>query len=77
MMTTESSAPLDVRIAGALNGIMLLYNVPEAIRKQKIEKVLAMDYRAIGKRILSEFIKYIDETTDNALEEVLKKRRKR
>ena len=74
MMTTESSAPLDVRIAGALNGIMLLYNVPESMRKTKIEKVLAMDYRAIGKKILEEFIEYINATTENALEELLQRK---
>lgn len=77
MMTTESSAPLDVRIAGALGGIMLIYNVPEYIRMAKIKKVLAMDYRAIGRRILNEFIEYINATTENALEELLKKKRRK
>ena len=76
MMTTESSAPLDVRIAGALGGIMLIYNVPEEVRMAKIKKVFAMDYRSIGRRILSEFIEYINATTENALEELLQKRRR-
>ena len=73
MMTTESSASLDVRIAGALGAIMLIYNIPEDIRRMKIDKVLAMDYRAIGKRILSEFIEYIEETNEHALEELTRK----
>ena len=73
MMTTESSAPLDVRIAGALGAIMLIYNTPEDIRRMKIDKVLAMDYRAIGKRILSEFIEYIEEINEHALEELARK----
>lgn len=63
IMTTENSAPLDVRIAGAMCGVMMIYNVPTEIRMMKIQKVLAMDYRAIGRRILNEFIQYVEEQT--------------
>lgn len=73
MMPTERSAPLNVRIAGALGAIMMIYNVPEDIRRKKIDKVLAMDYLAIGKKVLSEFIKYTEEATEAALEAVLTK----
>ena len=71
LMTTESSSPLEVRIAGGLDGIMKIFEVPKDIRKMKIEKVMAMDYRAIGRRILKEFIEYIETTTEHALEERL------
>lgn len=74
---TEKSAPIDVRIAGALNAIMMIYNVPEEIRLKKIEKVLKTDYLAIGKKVLDEFIKYTEETTENALEEKLKSLKRR
>lgn len=47
LMTTENSAPLDVRISGALNQIMGIYGVPEETRKMKIAGVLDMDYRAM------------------------------
>lgn len=67
-MTTASSAPLDVRISGALNAIMLVYNVPEEIRRDKIKKALSLDYRSYGKQVLSEFIKYIEETNEHAFE---------
>lgn len=60
MKTTASSAPLDVRIAGALRAIMMIYNVPESIYKDKINKVLAMDYRSLAKNILQDFKKYIE-----------------
>ena len=63
IMTTENSAPLDVRIAGAMGGVMTIYNVPAEIRMMKIQKMLAMDYRAIGRRILNEFIQYVEEQT--------------
>ena len=69
-MTTESSSPLDVRISGALNTLMMIYNVPVEIRKDKIKKALSMDYRAMGKQILSEFINYVNETNEAAFEEL-------
>ena len=77
MMTTASSSPLDVRISGALNALMMIYNVPEETRKEKIGKALAMDYRNISKQILSEFISYVNETTEAAFEEYYASRSRR
>jgi len=77
MMTTESSAPLPVRISGALNALMLIYNVPEDIRRIKIDKVLAMDYRAISKRVLSEFVAYVNAVNEQAIDELLKSKKNR
>lgn len=68
-MTTESSAPLDVRISGALNAIMMIYQVPEELRRDKIKKALSMDYRSVGKQVLTDFIKYVEETNEHAFEE--------
>lgn len=76
LMTTANSAPLDVRIAGALHSIMMIYNVPEEIRRMKVQKVLAMDYRAIGRRILKEFRSYVEEVNEQAFEEYLIRRKK-
>lgn len=73
LMTTASSAPLHVRIAGALHSIMLIYNVPEETRRAKIQKVLEMDYRAIGRRILHEFVEYTQEITEHVMEEFFQK----
>lgn len=56
----DDSVQLETRISGALNTIMMVYNVPEEIRKMKIDKVLAMDYRSIGKRIFEEFKEYVE-----------------
>lgn len=71
LMTTESSAPLETRIAGALKVLMTVYNVPEEIRNAKIEKVLAMDYRALSRRVLKEFIQYVEEVNDKAVDTLL------
>ena len=57
----DKTVPLETRISGALNTIMSIYNVPEEIRRIKIEKVLAMDYRSIGKRIFNEFKEYVEK----------------
>ena len=71
LMTTESSAALDVRIAGALQAVMLIYNVPEETRRIKLDKVLAMDYRSIGRSILEGFIEYTEQIDEDHLEEIL------
>ena len=73
LMTTDGSVPIDMRISGALNSIMMLYQVPEEIRRQKIQRVLAMDYRAIGCTVLQEFMAYIEETNEQAFEELLRR----
>ena len=70
LMTTESSAGLELRIAGALNSIMFIYQVPEQIRRRKISKVLTLDYPQIGRRMLADFVDYIEETTEQAFEEM-------
>ena len=71
LMTTSDSASLNTRIAGALDYILAIYNVPEDLRKKKIQRVLAMDYRKIGNRVLKEFIKYVEETNENAFNELI------
>ncbi|MBQ7364415.1 MAG: TetR/AcrR family transcriptional regulator [Clostridia bacterium] len=67
IMTKESEIPLPIQIERTLNAIMMLYQVPEDLRKQKIEKVLAMDYRAMGRRLLKEFRDYIEKVNEEKL----------
>ena len=67
IMTRESQTPLSVQIAHALDTIMTIYQVPEYMRKSKIQKVLAMDYLAMGRRILAEFRAYIDKVNEENL----------
>ena len=63
----DKTVPLETRISGALNTIMTIYNVPEEIRRIKIDKVLAMDYRSIGKRIFNEFKEYVEGMQNSEL----------
>ena len=73
LSNTEHSASVEHRIEGALNTIMMLLDVPEETRKMKVAKVLAMDYRAIGREVYADFKRYVTETNQHALEKLMKK----
>ena len=77
IMTCENDTPLDKQIDKALDSIMMLYGVPEELRRQKIEKVLAMDYRSIGQRILRGFKEYIDKVNEENLDVAKKLKKKK
>lgn len=74
LITTSNSPPLEYRISGALNTILTIYQVPEEIRKRKIEKVLSLDYKKMGLRVLEAFRQYVDRETEQALLDLLTKR---
>lgn len=71
LMASDNEVPLDKRIAGALNQIMSIYNVPENIRKIKIRKALATDYISLGMRVIQGFIDYVEKANEQAFEELL------
>ena len=77
LMTTTDSAPLETRIAGALNAILQIYQVPEELRKEKIRKVLSMDYREVGTRVLKEFKEYVEKNNEETLEELFRRKRRK
>ena len=77
MMVTPSSSPLDVRISGALNALLTIYNVPDDLKSDKIKKALSMNYRAMGKQILEEFIEYVNESTEAAFENYFAEKNKK
>ena len=65
---------MELRVGGALQTILTIYNVPKEIREQKIEKVLSMNYKALGLDTLKKFRKYVDQTTEQALLDSLKRK---
>ncbi len=71
-LMTTGDVSLEMRIAGAINNILTIYNVPAETRRMKIEKVLAMDYRAIGRGVLDGFRRFVEESNDQLLEELLR-----
>ncbi len=64
----QDGISLDMRVACGLDAALRLYNVPEALRNQKIEKIIAMDYRSFGRKILSDFKDYITAVNWQAVE---------
>jgi AcrR family transcriptional regulator len=77
LMTAGDPVSLEARIAGALNNILTIYNIPEELRKIKIEKVLKIDYQRIGQRVLRDFKTYIARENEAALEELINAKSKR
>ncbi len=74
ILTTSDSAPLEVRVGGALKTILSIYNVPKAVRDEKIHKVLSMNYQTLGLDTLKKFRAYVDQTTEQALFDLLKRK---
>ena len=66
IMSNTASVPLELRIAAALNQILGIYNIPDEKRKEKIDKVIAMDCRALGKRVMKEFTEYVEKENGQA-----------
>lgn len=58
---------LDRRIEKTLRMVMKAYNVPEDVREQKIQKVLAIDYRKIGRQFVEGFAEYVEQINEQAL----------
>ena len=71
LMTTGEAVSMDIRVAGGLDNILTTYQVPEDVRRTKINKVLAIDYRALGKQVLDNFKSYVEESNEQAFEELL------
>lgn len=69
LSATSHSVPLAAQIVGALSSILMIYQVPAEICNAMVRQVLAMDYRALGSRIFEEFMQYIEEVNEHALED--------
>ena len=70
LMTAGDPVSLETKIAGALNAILQIYQIPADIRKMKIQRVLQMDYRTIAQRTLIAFKHFVDRTNEQALEQL-------
>lgn len=70
-MVTDSSAPMERRVEDALRAVMSVYQVPISEQDETLKKVFSMDYRGIGRRILKEFIDYVEKSNANAVAKVV------
>ena len=73
LMTAGSPVSLETRLAGALHNILGIYGVPEDVRNTKVQKVFAMDYKNLCKRVLADFKKYVADTNENTFQSLLKR----
>ena len=77
IVPTNAGISLKIRIAGALNQILSIYNLDEATRQKEINKVLAKDCRGISKRVLEEFISFVVKQNEKTLERMIKGNRRK
>ncbi len=73
----EEGISLDDRLAGTFRAIMKIYDVPKREREEALQKVLSMDCKKLGKRILKEFREYVEEINRKDLEEAALKKEKK
>ncbi len=71
LMTAGDPVSLETRIAGAMKVILGIFNVPAEIRNSKVARVMALDYRQIGRRVLTDFRQYVEESNEHALLDLL------
>lgn len=69
MKENAEAFSLDKRIVKTLRMVMKAYNVPADIREQKIQKVLRIDYRKIGRQFVKGFTEYVEMINERALNE--------
>ena len=74
LFASSDSVPLEIRVGGALRTILSIYNVPKEIRDEKIKKVLSMNYQKLGLDTLKKFRQFVDQTTEQALFDLLKRK---
>ena len=68
LTVVDTGVPLDLRIKGALNQILMIYNVPEPIRYSLIQKTLETDYPSLSTRVLDRFKKFVEANSELVLE---------
>ena len=69
IVPTDAKVPLKMRLSGALNQILSIYNVDEKTRQEEIQKVLDKDCREISKRVLEAFTDFVKKKNAKTLSE--------
>ena len=69
IVPTDANIPLKMRLSGALNQILSIYNVDEETRQEEIQKVLDKDCREISKRVMGAFTDYVKKLNAKILHE--------
>ena len=75
IMTREENTPIELQIEKTLDTILYLFDVPKETRETKIKKVLSMDYRALGGKLLREFPEYVMKINEENLKNSMKNKK--
>lgn len=73
LMTTGDPVALETRVSGALHNILGIFGIPEELRRSKIQRVFALDYRKLGRQTLTDFRNYVADANDQAFLDLLKR----
>ncbi len=76
VVATDAKVSDERKALRALEHILGIYNVDQEVRKAEIEKVVSSDYREMGKPMLRKFIKYVEDTNMQTLENMLRGNRR-
>lgn len=71
-LTEDSEVSPELRVSSALRVILGIYGVPQEVQERKIARVLAMDHRAVARRIHNDFKAYVAEVNEQALLDLLR-----
>lgn len=77
VVATDANVSVERKALKALDHILSIYNVGEEVRKAEIEKVVSSNYKKLGKLILGHFIKYVEDTNMQKLENMLRGKRRK
>lgn len=71
LMTAGTEVSLERRITVALDTILMIYRIPQQIRREKLKKVFALDYRSIGLDTITEFKQFVEESNEQVFSQLL------
>ncbi len=77
VVATDANVSVEKKALQALEHILGIYNVDKETRKAEIEKVISSDYRKMGKPMLQQFIKYVENTNMQTLKNMLRGNRRK
>ena len=69
IVPTDANIPLKMRLSGALNQILSIYNVDAETRQKEIQKILDKDCRNISKRVMAAFTDFVQKKNAEMLHE--------
>lgn len=75
VVATDANVSPERKFVRALDHILSIYNVDEAVRRTEIEKILSSEH--VGKSVFQKFIKYVEDTNMQILENMLRGNRRK